>query len=295
MLDNKILLENIKKLCDSKGIKITNLEKELGFGGGIISRWGNNADPSLSKIIDIADYFHVTLDEVVGRNNTIGDDFLKVLYDKTVNKEIQWKNFDITEDESGLKQYYDNTEHDFCSKEEYDYFCETHKEISYYFEYVSGFISIYAMYKYHEVTTPDEIKLFIQPDIQAELIPQQYNSNELLPLWLKVLTSLGDNAPDEIKAADFKQQILFLNSQPKIKIGTTGKIPQSEIERVLSENEMLEIQQLIQKFSQPEMAKAINTANELVKYLHNNETEPSRMVRLLAESVENNNNKRAGD
>ena len=69
MLNNKELFNNIKTLCDEKGIKITNLEKELGFGGGIISRWGNNADPSLSKIVDIADYFNVTIDELIGRNS----------------------------------------------------------------------------------------------------------------------------------------------------------------------------------------------------------------------------------
>lgn len=50
--------------------------------------------------------------------------------------------------------------------------------------------------------------MFIQPDIRAELIPQDFSMKQLYPLWLKILTSLEENVPDKIKAEDLKQQFI---------------------------------------------------------------------------------------
>lgn len=285
-MNNELLVKSIKELCDKNNVSISKLEKDLGFSAALISRWKDKV-PSLDKIIDIADYFHVTIDEVVGRKDTISDDFLEVLYNKTVTKEIQWKPFNITEDESGLKQYHDNAEHDFYSKEEYDYYCETHKELSYYFEYMSGFISIYAMYEYQKVTTPNEIKLFIQPDIKAELILQPYNFNELLPLWLKVITSLDDKVPDEIKAADLKQQILsaspeqlFLDNYEKRldEMGTCESeidelVQDEKTKQILAHVNSPEIAQLIRIFTDPKMIQAMNSTMKLTQYFSEIKTE----------------------
>lgn len=292
-MNNEKLVETIRTLCRDNNITVTKLEESLGFSQGLISRWKDKV-PSLDKIIDIADYFNVTLDEVVGRNNIINDDFIKVLYDKTVNKEIQWKTFNVTEDESGLKQYHNNFEYDFYSEEEYYDFCETHKEISYYFEYMSGFISIYAMYKYHEVTAPDEIKLFIQPDIRAELIPQQYDEDALLPLWLKVLNSLDSNAPDEIKAADLKQQILSSTEEQSLlnnfseytnNFESNDKeikklIPDEKTKQFLAHINSPEIRQLIKTFTDPKMVETMKRAKIFLEYYNR---------------INEINNKRAGD
>lgn len=212
-MNNELLVKSIKNICQINNISVSQLENTLGFSPSLISRW-NKTSPSLDKIVDIADYFHVSLDEVVGRcnENVINDDFLRILYNKTTNKEIKWNIFDKSEEESGLKQYSDDFEYNtFLTKDDYKDFCDTHKQVSYYFEYCHGYISIYAMYEYYEITAPLDIKLFIQPDIQAELIPQQYDRTELLPLWVKVLTSLEDYAPDEIKAEDLKLQFIQCN------------------------------------------------------------------------------------
>ena len=255
MLDNKILIENIRRLCEEHNLKITNLEKELGFGAGIINRWGNDADPSLSKIIQVAEYFNVSLDEVVGRSTSdINDEFLKVIYKKTSNKDIQWQSFDETNDESGLQQFSHDIEYNcFYSQEEYIDFMESHKQISYYFEYTHGYISIYALYAYHNITSPSELKMFIQPDIQAELIPQPYETSELLPLWLKVLTSLDDNAPDEIKAEVLKNS--FVNSKNQIEYVEYDK---KELNQMYDNmmNNYPKLLEYINQMNTPEMQKA---------------------------------------
>lgn len=203
------MIDSIRALCKSENITPTKLEEKLGFSQGLISRW-KDKNPNLDRIVDIADYFHVSVDEVIGRDeNNINDDFLEVLYKRTSKKEILWKSFDKSNDESGIKEFiYDFDSNGILSFEDYEHFEQANKQISYYFEYYHGYVSMFALYEYHNIAAPKELKLFIQPDIKAELIPQSYDTDKLLPLWLKVLTSLNDNAPDEIKAEDLKQQMI---------------------------------------------------------------------------------------
>lgn len=211
-MDNEKLVKSIKELCQKNNISISQLERELEFSPALISRW-KDKNPNLDRIVDIADHFHVSIDEVIGRDgNNINDDFLKVLYKRTSNKEILWKTFNEKSKAVGIMKFcYNYDIENFKSSEEYEDFEETHKQKSYYFEYNKGYISMYALYEYHNITSPKELKLFIQPDIKAELIPQMYEFNELLPVWLKILTTLNDNAPDEIKAEMLKS--IFVNEQ----------------------------------------------------------------------------------
>mgnify|MGYP001027782353 CR=1 FL=1 len=66
-MNNEVLLANIRNLCKNKGVAIVTLEKHLGIGAGTISRW-NKANPSFDKIMAIADYFQVSIDELAGRS-----------------------------------------------------------------------------------------------------------------------------------------------------------------------------------------------------------------------------------
>ncbi|MBS4931779.1 MAG: helix-turn-helix transcriptional regulator [Clostridiales bacterium] len=60
------MIEKINKLCKENGISISQLERELGFGKGTISKW-KSSSPSLDKAIAIADYFNVDMDYLIGR------------------------------------------------------------------------------------------------------------------------------------------------------------------------------------------------------------------------------------
>lgn len=59
-----MLLEKIKQLCEKNGTNIANLEKELGFGSGTIRKW-NVVSPSVLNLKKVADYFHVSVDELL--------------------------------------------------------------------------------------------------------------------------------------------------------------------------------------------------------------------------------------
>ena len=82
---NEQIVNSIKNLCKEHNITVTKLEETLGMSQGLIGRW-NKSDPSLSKIIDIADYFKISLDEVVGYNNFVNDKFIEKLLSQTSDK-----------------------------------------------------------------------------------------------------------------------------------------------------------------------------------------------------------------
>lgn len=56
--------ETIKTLCKERGIAVTVLEKELGFGRGSIGKL-RNSQTSAERLQKIADYFNVTVDYLV--------------------------------------------------------------------------------------------------------------------------------------------------------------------------------------------------------------------------------------
>lgn len=56
----------IKKLCDERGLAVTALERELGFGRGSIGKLRNGGSTSVKRLQDIAGYFGVTLEYLTG-------------------------------------------------------------------------------------------------------------------------------------------------------------------------------------------------------------------------------------
>lgn len=196
-MNNEIMINSIRELCKKHNITVTKLEEQLGFSQGLISRWKDKT-PSLDKIVDIADYFHVSLDEVVGRNQcNVSDMFLKILYEKTNKKQLKWYNT-----------------HDKCCqmvKIPYDEMLEgKFNQVSYYSEYNNGYIIIYCIYKPDFLLAPRELELYIQPSYNSDRIIQDYSTEELKMLWVKILNNL-DNVPDEVKAQDFKNSFINEN------------------------------------------------------------------------------------
>lgn len=97
-LNNQILVNNIKKICKSKNISISVLERDLFMSSGLISRWAKTT-PALDRVLEIANYLQVSLDTLIGNaNETTNNDktinhLLLKLYNKTINAEIEWQIF----------------------------------------------------------------------------------------------------------------------------------------------------------------------------------------------------------
>ena len=60
-----MLYEKIRKLCKEKGVTVTEVERDLGFGRGSLSKI-NKHKPSNEKIKALADYFGISQDELTG-------------------------------------------------------------------------------------------------------------------------------------------------------------------------------------------------------------------------------------
>lgn len=211
-MENELLVKSIRELCKKNNIAISQLEGELNFSAGQISRWTKNS-PSIDKIVDIADYFHVSLDEVVGYKQE--DIFLNMLCDLTNNKKIKWSIIDINITEKVANPHKD-MQFEYYDEEKYT-------EKSYFIKYKKGFIIIYAFYEHGKLINPDELTLYIQPsEDQLEYAWQDYFTKDLKPLWLNILSNM-DNVPVEIKAENFK--VDFVNSNKKDNKKSDLKVP----------------------------------------------------------------------
>lgn len=61
--------ENLKALRLSCGVGQKQLAQQLNISLKTISHWETGySEPSMGQLIQLADYFDVTLDELVGRN-----------------------------------------------------------------------------------------------------------------------------------------------------------------------------------------------------------------------------------
>lgn len=64
------LVSRIQLLCKDKGTNQSGLERDLGFGKGTISKW-DKSSPSSDKLQKVADYFHVSVDYLLGREEKL--------------------------------------------------------------------------------------------------------------------------------------------------------------------------------------------------------------------------------
>lgn len=60
------LLDRIKQLCEARGETLASIERKMDFGNGTVRRWGDTT-PSGDKLAKVADYFHVSVDYLLGR------------------------------------------------------------------------------------------------------------------------------------------------------------------------------------------------------------------------------------
>lgn len=70
----------IKELAERQKLSIRSLEEKLGYGNGTIRRWEKQV-PGVDKVQKVADYFNVSVDYLLGREDTAeaNDDHLKVV------------------------------------------------------------------------------------------------------------------------------------------------------------------------------------------------------------------------
>ena len=61
------LTQNIIDLCVKENVSVNRMLKECGLSKSVIDNLKKGYEPQLAKIVIIADYFGVTLDQLAGR------------------------------------------------------------------------------------------------------------------------------------------------------------------------------------------------------------------------------------
>lgn len=84
------LVKNIKRFCIANNLTVSQMEEALSFSKGLTSRWARMS-PSLDKIVKVADYLNVSIDDLVGREcQNESCSLINRLCQKTLNEELDW-------------------------------------------------------------------------------------------------------------------------------------------------------------------------------------------------------------
>ena len=59
-----MLYDNVKKICEEKGISVGKIEKDLQLSNGSICKWNEN-EPGIRKVQKVADYLGVSIEELL--------------------------------------------------------------------------------------------------------------------------------------------------------------------------------------------------------------------------------------
>lgn len=269
-MDNEILVKTIKNTCKNFGITVAQLEKELGYSPSLISRWVKTS-PSIDKIVEIADYFNVPIDELIGRtlksNNTSSEQFIDTLFNMTVNKDLKWS------DRTKLIPEMEDDENFYLEEEGYDI-----REI-FAASYNNGYFWIYAQYSLEKGNISESyVEIYIQADKNSKIVLQDVDEEKAEDLWIYVHTLLF-GSPDEIKAEDFKNSFVLnqslSNSDNVISGNSNNNLDIDAIEKIIDDPAIMKLMELYNKpefqelqktFSNPEFQTAIQVANKLQKY-----------------------------
>lgn len=196
-MNKELMVNNIKELCKNRNMTVTGLEEVLGFSQGLIGRWKDKS-PSIDRIVDIADYFNVQIDDIIGRSMQTSDLFLETLYNMTNNKTFRWSK--LTPDRKYI----------IAPKMTEVFNEDIYNELYYYTEFDEGFITMYCFSQYDKTLCPKELNMYIQPSISSSRVYQNYSTEQLLPLWVLILSKIED-VPDDVKAENMKQKLLLPN------------------------------------------------------------------------------------
>lgn len=93
------LVEKIRALARQRDLSLPQLEQKLGLGNGTISRW-RNSSPNTEKLQKIADYFNVSMDYLLGR-----DQYLTHKDEKDIAKDLDSIMEKLTSGENGPASY----------------------------------------------------------------------------------------------------------------------------------------------------------------------------------------------
>lgn len=265
-MDNELIVNSIKKLCDKNNIPIGQFEKEAGLSKGLISKWKEKT-PSLDKIISIADYFNVSVDEVIGRKkdtaNNCEDEFISTLI-ISKNKILEWT----------IDEYDRNKNKQINNKSYNEIFNLGRDEVEIYTaKYQKSCIYLVSQYYIdHENGTIEDlnIEIYLQPDPDSDPIIQK--TSDILGkkiLWYDVRKDLK-GIPAQWKAKRIKNEIISKAKELQSEKTKENIDAIKENKEILNKLNTPEMKKLISVFSDPKMNETIKSVQNLVALYNKN-------------------------
>ena len=65
-----MLYNNVKRICEEKGISVGKIEKDLQLSNGSICKWNEN-EPGIRKVQKVADYLGVSIEELLAEEGDV--------------------------------------------------------------------------------------------------------------------------------------------------------------------------------------------------------------------------------
>lgn len=93
-----ITFERIKKLAQNQGITLQKVANDLGFGESTLYKWKNQT-PNGKYLSKVADYFHVSTDYLLGREDKSATSDLKQFLDENFDSGMTYEGKPLTEEE----------------------------------------------------------------------------------------------------------------------------------------------------------------------------------------------------
>ena len=111
------IMIRLKELREEYALTQTQLAKELGFTQNIISKWEKGRiEPNIQTLVILSNYFHVTIDYLIGKDNSVltEENSIEIITDeeKELLKEFkdlsQTQKYQVTGYIQGLKSISNN-------------------------------------------------------------------------------------------------------------------------------------------------------------------------------------------
>lgn len=64
------IYERVEKLAKQRGLSVNKVQQDLHFGNSIIYKWDGTTVPRLDTLLQVADYFGVSLDYLLSRTES---------------------------------------------------------------------------------------------------------------------------------------------------------------------------------------------------------------------------------
>lgn len=98
------LVEKIRVLARQRDMSLPQLEIELGFGNGTISRW-KTSSPNTDKLLKIARYFHVSIDSLLERDDLSSESSLTAKDERDIARDMEALREKLMNNEAGPASY----------------------------------------------------------------------------------------------------------------------------------------------------------------------------------------------